>query len=77
MAMPKVKKVEVEMRNLSEAAVGLFVEGYSNLKIQLPKPDPDLAWSLHKAQIKAWRSKKIRAWRRRSDFVDRRTRPEA
>lgn len=58
--MPRVKKLEVQMRDLKAEAGNLLDQGFNNLRIQFPKQNPDIPWSLHKAQVRAWRSVKTR-----------------
>lgn len=55
--MPRVKKLEVQMKDLKPTVCSLLDKGFNNLRVQFPKQNPDLAWSLHKAQVRAWRSK--------------------
>jgi len=58
--MTRPKKLEVEMRALASTFQDLSTKGYNRMRVDLPEPDPAIAWNLQKAGVKAWRSAKTR-----------------
>jgi len=63
--MVAVKKLEVPMKDLADTWHKLVGEGYRKAYVLLPEPNPDMAWSSQKAEVRAWRIHK-------HEFVDRR-----